>query len=339
MILRLVGDATAAGASLERACELLGLDCRTVQRWRRVGGGEDRRRGPRTPPSSKITAEEDERLLAHANSPEFRDQSPRQIIPRLADRGVYIASESHLYLLLRRRGLQVHRARSRPPRGRPRSLTATGPNQVYSWDITYLRSVVRGVYFYLYMVVDIWSRRIVAWEVHDRECGQIAAAMVERICQDNPRSGKLVWLHPDNGAPMKSAALLATLHRLDIRASFSRPSVSNDNPYSEALFRTLKYRPNFPSRPYDDIHTAIAWVDQFACWYNSQHLHSAIHFVTPDDRHLGRHHDILARRRRVYAAARRRHPERWSGDIRSWEPDRVVCLNPERRDDSKAKHA
>ena len=337
MILRLLGDATAAGATLERACELLGLDCRTVQRWRRVGGGDDMRRGPKTAPPSKITAEEDERLLALATSPEFRDQSPRQLVPQLADRGEYIASESHLYRLLRKRGLQVHRSRARPPRSRPRSLTATGPNQVYSWDITYFKSPVRGVYFYAYVVVDIWSRRIVAREVHDQECGQIAAAMIERICQDNPRSGNLVWLHSDNGAPMKSAALLATLHRLDIRASFSRPSVSNDNPYSEALFRTLKYRPNFPSRPFADITAARAWLEQFADWYNTRHLHSAINFVTPDDRHFGRHLGILARRRSVYAAARRRHPERWSGETRSWKPIRVVCLNPERRD-SKAKH-
>ena len=338
MILRLLGDATAAGATLERACELLGLDCRTVQRWRRVGGGDDMRRGPTTTPLSKITAEEDERLLAIATSPEFRDQSPRQLVPQLADRGEYIASESHLYRLFRKRGLQVHRSRARPPRSRPRSLTATGPNQVYSWDITYFKSPVRGVYFYAYVVVDIWSRRIVAREVHDRECGQIAATMVERICQDNPRSGTLIWLHSDNGAPMKSAALLAMLHRLDIKASFSRPSVSNDNPYSEALFRTLKYRPNFPSRPFADLAAARAWLEQFADWYNTRHLHSAINFVTPDDRHFGRHQGILARRRSVYAAARRRHPERWSGVTRSWNPVRVVCLNP-KRSDSKAKHA
>jgi putative transposase len=175
MMLRLVGDAVAAGASQERACELVGLDCRTLQRWRRDGGGDDHRRGPRTTPRNKITAEEDERLLVLANSPEFRDQSPRQIVPSLADRGVYIASESHLYLLLKKRGLQAHRARSRPPRSRPRALTATGSDQVYSWDITYLKGPVRGVYFYLYLVVDIWSRRIVGQEVHDRECGQCPA--------------------------------------------------------------------------------------------------------------------------------------------------------------------
>lgn len=235
MLLRLLADAMAAGASLSRACEVLGLDCRTVQRWTKQGGGDDRRRGPTSAPRNKLTAEEDARLLAVANSPEFRDQSPRQIIPKLASRGQYIASEAHLYRLLRKHGLLVHRSRTRPPTPHPRALTATGPNQVYSWDITYLRSPVRGVYFYLYMVVDIWSRRIVAWEVHDRECGDLASALVERICQSCTHSGNLVWLHSDNGAPMKSAALLATLRRLGIQPSFSRPRVSNDNPYSEAL--------------------------------------------------------------------------------------------------------
>ena len=337
MILRLLVDAMAAGASLSRACEVLGLDCRTVQRWTKQGGGDDRRRGPASAPRNKLTAEEDARLLAVANSPEFRDQSPRQIIPKLASRGQYIASEAHLYRLLRKHGLLVHRSRTRPPTPHPRALTATGPDQVYSWDITYLRSPVRGVYFYLYMVVDIWSRRIVAWEVHDRECGDLASALVERICQSCTHSGNLVWLHSDNGAPMKSAALLATLRRLGIQPSFSRPRVSNDNPYSEALFRTLKYRPNFPTRPFADLDAARTWVERFVRWYNTEHLHSAINFVTPDDRHFGRHEPILSARRRVYEAARRRHPERWSGKTRAWDPVAVVCLNPER--DSKAKHA
>ena len=159
--------------------------------------------------------------------------------------------------------------------------SVNGPDQVYSWDITYLRSRVRGVYFYLYLVVDIWSRRIVGWAIHDIESGELAAALVEKVCAANPRRDTILWLHSDNGAAMKSVPLLAKLKALGISPSFSRPRVSNDNPYSEALFRTLKYRPTFPSRPFTDIHAALTWVSRFVEWYNTKHLHSAINFVTP----------------------------------------------------------
>jgi transposase InsO family protein len=296
---------------------VVGLTERTVQRWAAQGGGDDLRRGPRSPPSNKLSAAEEQRVLDVANSLEFHDVSPRQIVPILTDRDAYLASESAFYRILGKHGLLHHRARSRPPTRRPRALTATGPDQVYSWDITYLRSRVRGVYYYLYLVVDIWSRRIVGWVIHDFESGDLAAELVERICAANPRRDTLLWLHSDNGAAMKSTPLLAKLKALGISPSFSRPRVSNDNPYSEALFRTLKYRPTFPSRPFADIHSAIAWVSRFVEWYNTKHLHSAINFVTPDDRHFGRHLNILSARSRVYEAARRRHPERWSGRTRN----------------------
>lgn len=321
---------------------MVGLAERTVQRWVAQGGGDDLRRGPTSTPRNKLSAAEEQQVLDVANSPEFHDVSPRQIVPTLTDRDTYYASESAFYRILHKGGLLHHRARSRPPTSRPRALTATGPDQVYSWDITYLRSRVRGVYFYLYLVVDIWSRRIVGWAIYDVESGELAADLVERICADNPKRDNVLWLHSDNGAAMKSVPLLVKLKALDISPSFSRPRVSNDNPYSEALFRTLKYRPTFPSRPFADIHAAIAWVARFVEWYNTKHLHSAINFVTPDDRHFGRHFKILSARSRVYEAARRRHPERWSGKTRNWEPVRVVCLNPEYDNGSsksKAKNA
>ena len=155
-------------------------------------------------------------MLDVANSPEFHDVSPRQIVPTLTDRDMYYASESAFYRILHKGGLLHHRARSRPPTSRPRALTATGPDQVYSWDITHLRSRVRGVYFYLYLVVDIWSRRIVGWAIHDVESGDLAAALVEIICAANPRRDNVLWLHSDNGAAMKSVPLLAKLKALDI---------------------------------------------------------------------------------------------------------------------------
>ena len=339
MILGALDEAVRAGARLERACATLGLTVRTVQRWRARGGGDDRRHGPSSAPHNKLSDAERQRLLTLFTSSEYCDLSPRQLVPRLADRGEYIASESTLYRVLHSHGLQHHRARSRPPATRPRALTATGPDQVYSWDITYLPSRVRGLYFYLYMIVDIWSRRIIAWAVHDRECGDLAARLVESTCNPAQRSNIITWLHADNGAPMRSATLLATLRQLGISTSFSRPRVSNDNPYSEALFRTLKYRPSFPSRPFAALADANAWVLRFVKWYNTEHLHSAIHFVTPDDRHLGRHAAILDNRTRVYEAAKLRHPERWAGSTRNWQPVQSVCLNPERTPRSKESTA
>ena len=329
MILESVDTAMSEGASLAGACEVVGLSTRTVQRWRQEGGGADRRRGPTSAPHNKLGEEEDAAVVEIANSPDFAELSPKQIVPRLADRGRYIASESTFYRRLRAKGLLKHRSRARPRTHRPRALTATGPDQVYSWDITYLPTRVTGRFVYLYLVVDVWSRKIIAAEVHERECGELAANMLERTCGPQLRSSRTTWLHSDNGGPMKSAALLSTLRKLKISPSFSRPRTSNDNPYSEALFRTLKYRPCYPSRPFADLEAARTWVARFVTWYNDEHLHSALSFVTPSDRHAGRHLARLAGRAKVYAAARRKHPERWSRSIRRWDPIPTVCLNPE----------
>lgn len=330
MTLRLLDEAVAAGARLERACDLLGLTVRTVQRWRAEGGGEDKRRGPASVPHNKLAPAEERRILKLINSPEYRDLSPKQIVPLLATRGTYHASEATLYRLLRKHGMQRHRAASRPPTARPRALTASGPRQVFSWDITYLPSAVRGKYYYLYLVVDVWSRRIMAAEVHEIECGKLAADMIEKSLHSAADNGNRPFLHADNGAPMKSATLLAKLRDLGVTPSFSRPRVSDDNPFSEALFRTLKYRPCFPRRPFADIDAARQWVDRFVRWYNTEHLHSAIRFVTPDARHFGHDAAQLAKRREVYAAARAKHPGRWSRSTRNWDPILIVTLNPDR---------
>jgi len=330
MILEALDEAVAAGARLWRACEVIGLSMRTVQRWREEGGGDDRRRGPTSVPHNKLSEAEEVELIRVVTSKEYADLSPRQLVPLLATLGVFLASEATIYRKMRRRGMVHHRQRSRPPAKRPRALTATGPGQVLSWDITYLRGPVRGAFFYLYLVVDIWSRMIVAAEVHEVECGELAAAMIESACITNARSSTSMWLHSDNGAPMKSAHLLATLRQLGISPSFSRPRTSNDNPYSEALFRTLKYRPSYPSRPFASLEAARAWVDRFVRWYNEEHRHSAINHVTPQERHEGRELEVLAQRKRVLEEAQARHPERWTGAIRNCDSIRVVCLNPER---------
>jgi len=308
----------------------VGLSTRTLQRWRRPEHVEDRRKGPLRPPANRLSEVERARALEIANAQEYADLSPHQIVVRLADQGTYVASESSLYRLLREQRMTTHRQASRPPAPRPREHRAHGPGQVWSWDITYLRGPVRGDFFYLYLIEDVWSRRIVGWEVHERECAAYAAKlMAQAIHADGQRDRPRV-LHSDNGSPMKGATMLATLQRLGVVPSFSRPRVHDDNPYSEALFRTLKYRPEYPRGAFDSLEAARDWVAGFVRWYNTEHRHSAIRFVTPDQRHFGRDRKVLEARRRVYQAARNRHPERWSRGIRDWNPIEEVYLNPMR---------
>jgi len=328
MILGLLAEAQRSGARFGPACEVLGISKRTVERWRVQGIGDDRREGPQSPPPNKLTPQERLKIVSAMNSPEYRDLSPNQIVPLLADKGIYMASESSFYRILREADLQHHREPSRPAvHARPTEKVATGPNQVWSWDITYLPTPVRGLFFYLYMVADIWSRKIVGWEVHPVEDMALSSAMIRRLCNENGIAPDQLQLHSDNGGPMKGATMLATLEKLGVAASFSRPRVSDDNPFSEALFRTLKYRPEYPRRPFESIEAAIAWVTGFVSWYNEEHLHSAISFVTPSDRHAGRDSALLKNRAEVYELARKKKPNRWSGNTRNWAPPKEVVLN------------
>jgi len=304
---------------------------RTLQRWEKEPGKENMRRGPKGKPAHALTEEEKKQVVAMVNAPEFRDLSPSQIVPILADEGSYIASESTMYRILRGEKLLVHRSAVRPKRHRrPAAYEAGGPNQVWCWDITYLRSVVQGLFFYLYLVVDIWSRKIMGWEVHETESSELASELVLKACGEHGVDPEGLVVHSDNGGPMKGATLLATMQFLGIIPSFSRPRVSEDNAYAEALFRTLKYRPEYPTKPFESVEEAREWVARFVGWYNHEHRHSAIRFVTPASRHAGEEVRILVNRTRVYEEARKRNPRRWSRGIRNWEPIAKVRLNPSR---------
>lgn len=333
MILKLLDEAVQSGARLARACDLLGLAGRTVQRWRDQGEqGFDRRLGPKTPPRNQLTPAERKKVLNAAHRPEHVDLSPKQIVPRLADHGIYLASESTFYRVLRAEDALQHREPSRPRSvARPREYIATRPLEIWSWDITYLRSAVRGAFYYLYLVEDIWSRKIVGWEVHEEESMDLSSALINDVAARLGCDPRGIVLHSDNGGPMKGSTMLATLERLGIVPSFSRPHVSDDNPYSESLFRTLKYRPEYPSGAFANIEAARTWVEDFVTWYNTEHLHSAINFVTPQDRHTGKDKAILADRQKVYETARKRNPQRWSGKTRNWERIEIVRLNPEKK--------
>ena len=278
-------------------------------------------------------ATEPQRVLAVANSKEYADLPPCKIVPLLADDGVYIASESSFYRILRQEKLLSHRQQTRPAtQHRPTPYEAYGANQVWSWDITYLASQVQGLYFYLYVMMDVYSRKIVGFSVHELQSADYGALLIQQACSDETVEIGQVVLHSDNGKPMKGATMLAMLERLGVIPSFSRPSVSDDNPYSEALFKTVKYHPTFPMvSKFETIDQARAWSESFVTWYNTVHLHSGLKFVTPNQRHTGEDKPILANRKVVYEKARENTPERWSGNVRNWSLPESVSLNPNRK--------
>lgn len=331
-----IDEAVSAGARLERACAAVGLRARTLQRWRQGGAiqGDARQREHRAPtavrrPANRLSEAEQVQILTVANQAEFAHLSPHQIVPALADQGRYLASESTFYRVLRAADQLARRGKPKAPaRVRPTPLMASGPNQVWSWDITYLSTTVRGIFFYLYLIMDVYSRKIVGWEVYASESAEQAASVFRKAhLREGVRADALV-LHSDNGAPMKGATMLATLQRLGVVPSFSRPSVSDDNPFSESLFNTLKGHPSFPEQPFASLEEARLWVAEFERWYNSEHRHSALRFVTPVQRHRGEDTELLAQREALYQDAKTQHPERWSGATRNWKPETTVCLNP-----------
>jgi putative transposase len=327
----LIEEAVKSGARKGAACKELGISVRTLQRWAVHGGtGEDGRKGAsRKPPANKLSEEERASVLETANSTDYIDKPPSQIVPDLADKGIYIASESTFYRVLREAGQQKHRGRSAAPKKRVvRGHCATGRNQVWSWDITWLPGAVKGLYLYLYLIIDIFSRKIVGWEVYDCESSENASELVLRSVISESPGGRPFVLHSDNGSPMKGSSLLTTLRNLGVEASYSRPGVSNDNPYSESIFRTLKYRPAYPYRGFVDIKASRKWVNDFVKWYNGEHRHSGLNFITPDERHNGRGEGIMERRKAVYEKAKTAHPNRWSKNIRQMNLPEEVWLNP-----------
>lgn len=318
-VLTLIEEATAAGARQQAACRVLGISARTIQRWRKAACAPDRRKGRASVPRNVFTAAERARVLDILHSEEYAHSTPRQIVAKLADQGCYVASESTFYRLQRAQA----RATPDPRRRRPLATKRVehlieAPNQIWSWDITYLQASVRGRYYYLYMFIDLFSRRIMGWQVHDEESMDVAARVIQRTCEEHAIDSNGLVLHSDNGGPMRGETMLATLRRLGIVPSFNRRGVSNDNPFAEALFRTLKQRPTYPAGPFPSLVAARAWLAHFVSWYNSKHLHCGIGFVTPDERYYG--HDVarLAQRRKVYEQARSAQPARWSRPPRSW---------------------
>jgi putative transposase len=334
--LELIDEAKRARAREIKACQELGLSQRTVQRWRSENSpNEDQRPHAKRPaPSNKLSNDEVQKVIEVVNQPKYKSLPPSQIVPILADEGTYIASESTIYRIMRRHDMQHFRGRSKKPNTKPISThKATGPNQVWMWDITWLPGPARGIYFYLYMIIDLYSRKVVAWDVWLEESSENASSLVRRavMLEQCSNKQKPLVLHSDNGSPMKGAALLETMYHLGITPSRSRPRVSNDNPFAESLFRTCKYRPEYPYKGFIDITHARTWVLSFVRWYNNEHRHSGLKFLTPQQRHNGTCSLVLRRRLQVYECARKRTPQRWTRNVRNWTLEDEVWLNPDKQ--------
>ena len=336
----LIDEACESGARKAKACVEAGICLRTYRRWAPKSGlrSDLRPTAKRGVPANKLSDEEREEILAVCNEVPYASLPPSQIVPTLLDDGRYLASVSTFYRVLKAENQLHHRGRSKP-RGKsnkPTTYVATQANEVWSWDITYCAASVKGQYYYLYMLEDIYSRKIVGYEVHEDECGEKAAELLQRSCWREQISRQPLVLHSDNGAPMKSITLKAKMEELGITPSYNRPRVSNDNPFSESTFRTLKYRPDWPSHGFKSLEEAREWVQKFVNWYNNEHKHSRIKFVTPSQRHMGIDGEILAARKQVIEAAREKKPERWSGKVQNCEKIGPVTLNPERETEQAA---
>lgn len=339
----LIDEAVKNGARLFRACTELGLCKRTYRRWTAQEGvvkADGRPEADRPTPANALSAEERQNIVTLSCQTEFASLPPSQIVPILADRGEYHASESSFYRVLKAHNLQHHRGRAAAPSpSEPKRHQASGPNEVWVWDITWLPGPIVGTFFYLYLMLDLFSRKVVGWEVHEEENADHASQVVRKASLAEGRGVTPMVLHSDNGSPMKGETMLATLQKLGIAPSFSRPGVSDDNAQAEAFFRTLKYRPGYPSKGFKTLDEARDWSMKFVRWYNTRHQHSALKFVTPAQRHVGADITILEARKALYAKAKAARPERWSGATRNWDRPGDVWLNPVRQKDKKPKVA
>jgi len=337
ILLHDIAQARTDGARLVPACALTGVDPRTPQRWKLAEGvsrGDRRVEAHHPVPSHALSEAERARIIEVVNEPRFATTPPARIVPALADEGIYIASESSFHRVLRAHGQMHRRGRARPPRT-PRPPTthiATGPGEVWCWDVTFLPAQVQGRWYYLYLILDLYSRKIVGFELHDTDSAEHAAHLAKRAALAEGIHAKAVRpvLHGDNGATLKATTVLAMLYWLGIKPSYSRPRVSDDNAFVEALFRTAKYRPEFPLKGFAELDAARQWATRFVRWYNDEHRHSGIRYVTPGQRHAGQDRRVLMVRHALYQEARERNPRRWSGPTRNWTPATAVTLNPAR---------
>jgi len=292
---------------------------------------EDKRKGSHKKVVRKIAPEKKIELLKVVNSAKYCDMSPYEVVPMLLDQGRYICSVRTIYRLLEKEDLIHQRdgSKKRQKRAKPPQRIASGPNMVWCWDITWLAAAIRGLFFYAYVIIDIFDRSIVGWAVHEEESDVHSRSLFETLSRGEDIIFE--YLHSDNSSPMKGSTLMAFLDSLNVKVSFSRPRTSNDNPYIESLFKTLKYSSGYPIR-FKDIEHAREWMADFVNWYNTEHLHSSIGYVTPEQLRDGSAADIFKKRNEVMQRAKLENPECWgSRDTICWGAPEEVVLNPENK--------
>ena len=279
-------------------------------------------------PPLALSFTERQTVLATLNSDEFMDQAPRPVFAELLERGSYLCSVRTMYRLLkacdqsRERRDQV----TRPHYTKP-ELLATSPNQVWSWDITKLKGPVKWSYFYLYVIMDIFSRYVTGWMVAPRESAVLAKKLIEETCRKQNIQSNQLTIHADRGSSMTSKPVAFLLADLGVTKTHSRPHTSNDNPYSEAQFKTLKYRPDFPER-FGCIEDARGFCGDFFPWYNGEHKHSGISFLTPETVHYGRQAEVLVKRDQAMLTAFKANPIRFKNQVpKPWQPPQAAWIN------------
>lgn len=333
----LIKEAMLAGARLLRCCETIEISVRTYQRWK-AGHIQDQRKGAKKNTPRKLSKSEREEIISICCDDEFKDKNPYDIVLTLLERGIYIASIRSFYRVLKENGLLHHRSNRRPGRkqSKPPEVKATGPDQVWTWDITWLPTEIRGIYLPAYMIKDIWHKEIVGWQIYDREDELYAKELFERTLSE--RGFPNVHIHSDNGNPMKGMSLLASLYDLGCKNSFSRPRVSNDNPFIESFFGTMKCSVKYPGR-FKDIEDARIWMADFVNWYNTEHKHSGINYFTPQQMLSGEYRSLIKTRNNTMNIAHNRNPARWSKKVKQWNEEHVVYLNPNSETKRKLKKA
>jgi putative transposase len=323
-VIGLIDEAVASGARQSKACSVIHLDERRLRNWR-TSDGDGRTGGYRAEKQAMSAAEKDAIVEAFSAS-DVKRLPPKQAFVRLLDRGVYVSSYSTFLRVLKERNmLGVKRHRNRTGTKKRPALTATAPNQVWCWDITWLESRTKGKYFYLYMIIDMYSRKVVGWTVAARENGGLAKALFARTLEAEGISEDQLIVHADNGKPMRSRTLRALFNLLSVTASYGRPHTSNDNAYAESLFATLKGRVAFPEY-FGSLEAAEAFCTIFFQWYNEEHRHSGLDYVTPSQMHSGAHVAIFAHRNALLEQQRLLHPTRHGGKPKTYGAPATVRL-------------
>lgn len=324
-----VQTASRSLGGIKPACEALGVSRATY--YRHV---KPRAQRPRPAPPRKLDMPERGAVLEVLNSERFADQAPAQVHATLLEQGQYLCSVRTMYRVLEENQLVKERRNqlNRPHYTKP-ELLANAPNELWSWDITKLKGPAKWNYYYLYVILDVFSRYVVGWMLAERESAQLAKRLIAETCDKEHIPADQLTLHADRGSSMKSKLVAQLLADLSVTKTHSRPSVSNDNPYSESQFKTMKYRPDFPQR-FGSQQDALAFCRRFFDWYNNEHHHSALRFLTPAQVHRGEAETILARRQTTLDAAHAAHPERFpNGAPRVPGLPREVWINPPQSED------